>query len=712
VTVRFRVEPRVGAARDACIGLEPADLSIRLRGRTIDSTEIVSLARDVRPMLHALVIDRSRSMSDKLDAARRAARAYIERLRPGLDRGLVVAFDEDVVLAAAATADPAALARAIDGVVIGGGTAIRDALLAVIGELALHLERPVVLLLSDGADTASVTTEGDVLALALARPDLAVFPIGVGLPEIRRAGPGPPTPKTFLDTLARRTDGEFLDIPTPAGLADAYDRVRDLLDAEWEVVVADPEPALEAARPSVRVTGRPCSLRILGRHGDGDRATDETMAPAVPGAGGAWCEPDLRWVYREALRLGPIPGAGWRSERTPDGVRGCVVDLTTDDGSLYDAVEVAGSWFSTWREIGSRPFEVRVAPIADLPDRPARVLDTIARNVLAQEAPVPDPGRRQRPPAHHARPFRDLLFLWNGRTALAVRPQLAVALAERPEYAAHARDRTVEEARLELDDRAARLARSSHGLTPERVRQALAESPEGRAILVRAERPGPRDLERHLAAWLGDLPAADVFRSWELDAVARVFAGDTTGTPSFDEAYRAAYRLFFAPSYARILTPLVLGRDPTNGAVGFWRIVLPRAAWIGLRKKGYDEHVEYGRIPLDLLPDRPLGVWLAERLTTAHPDLVRTLRTAGLVPAELDYESLVKPRQRDPGRAYDRARVTLRLADAREGALVLIADLDRDGPEAAPSVRAVEVRSAADPRLTHLAMAIERALAE
>ncbi len=317
LTVRFRVEPRAGAARDACAHLEPSDLSIRLRGRTIDAADIVSLARDARPMLHALVIDRSGSMENKLDAARRAAQGYVARLRPGLDRGLVVAFDEDIVLGTAATADPASLARAIDGVAPGGMTALKDALIAVIHEVSLQPERPVILLLSDGMDTASLADESDVLALAAERPDLTVFPIGLALPSLDVANP-----KTFLEALARRTDGEFLDIPTPSRLARAYDHVRDLLDAEWELVFADPEPALDAARPKIRVTGRPCSLRLLGKHADDERAARANAAlpvarPAVGEAGDTACAPVSRAANRFAEGSDPTPDRNGTASRPP-----------------------------------------------------------------------------------------------------------------------------------------------------------------------------------------------------------------------------------------------------------------------------------------------------------------------------------------------------------------------------------------------------------
>ncbi len=350
-----------------------------------------------------------------------------------------------------------------------------------------------------------------------------------------------------------------------------------------------------------------------------------------------------------------------------------------DEGwSLYDPYDVRGLFYE-WREIGRRPFEVHVAPVDALPDRPARVLDAIARDLAAWTGAAPEPGPWQRPLRDHSRPFRDLPFVWNGRTMLAARPHLATALAERPDYAAYARERRIEEARRELDDRSARLA--------------LDETPEGRAMLARVDSPGPRDLERHLAAWLGDVPAVDAFGAWEIEAVARVLDGRAEGEPGFADLYAAAYRLFFVPSYARILAPLVLGRDPASGLVGLWRIVLPREVWIDMRKKGYDEHIEYGRIPMDFLPERPLGHWLAERLASTRPDLARAIGAAGLVPAEIVYQSLVKPRRRNPPHAYDEVRVTLRFRGASAGELELIAELDHG------VLRAVEVRSTADPTL-------------
>ncbi len=697
MAVRFRVAPKAEAPRDACTKLTRANLSIRVRGQAVEPSAIVSLARDERPMLHAFLIDRSGSMADKLDLTRRAVHTYIQRLRPGLDRGMVVFFDEDVILASPETSDPKALDRAVDSIVLGSSTAILDALYATIGELQAQLERPIVLLLSDGVDTASIATQDDVLARAAERPDLAIFPIGVNLPDISSRGPGPITPKKFLDNLARHTDGEFLNVPTAGGLASAYDRVRDLLDSEWEVVVADPDPNLDPEDPKVRITGKPCSIRILGQGGDEPRESKKetekpNLAPPNPR-----CEASIHWLPRQSARLGPRLGADWAAETTTTGIRGCVVDLTTDDGQLYDSQEVEGAWFNGWREIGSRPFEIDAPAIVDLPTRPESALDTIARELLKHTGPVPDPGPRQIPIERHARPFKDLPFLWNGRTAFAARSDLALALAEIPEYAAYTRTRTEKEVNRLLDDEAARIVRTSKGMARDRMRDALAASPEGQALLARAENPGPRELERHLAAWIGDIPVADVFRDWELQAIARVLDGTADPDPPFDDAYRAAYGVFFVPSYARLLAPLVLGKDPKTGAIGMWRFVLPRTVWIGPRKRDFDDP-ESRRVPMDLVPDRPLGLLLARKIA-------EETRGTGLAPRRLTYEPLVKPKQFDPGRAFTDVRVSLYLVDPKGRDLLVIADLVRDDDH--PVVRAADVQS---PSLKDLSAAIKGTL--
>lgn len=103
-----------------------------------------------------LLIDTSDSMAGaKLDQARAAALAFVERLDLPRDQAAVVGFNSEARLASRLTGDRAALEAAIHGLGHSRGTQIDKALLAGLNELlgARHRpgNRPVIVLLSDGA---------------------------------------------------------------------------------------------------------------------------------------------------------------------------------------------------------------------------------------------------------------------------------------------------------------------------------------------------------------------------------------------------------------------------------------------------------------------------------------------------------------------------------------------------------------------------------
>ncbi len=108
-----------------------------------------------QPVDVALVIDTSSSMAGaKLDAAREAARNFIDLLEPTRDRAAVVGFDSDARLAQALTSDRAALDRALSSLAPAVGTRIDLGLWTALGELTGANRRPtadrVIVLLTDG----------------------------------------------------------------------------------------------------------------------------------------------------------------------------------------------------------------------------------------------------------------------------------------------------------------------------------------------------------------------------------------------------------------------------------------------------------------------------------------------------------------------------------------------------------------------------------
>ena len=188
---------------------------------------------------------------------RAAASRYVEQLRPDHENALVVSFDESVLLHQGVTADRDRLIEAIARVRMGHSTSMLDGLYYVVRELSTHRERPVVLLLTDGVDTTSLYERDDVRRLAASRPDLSVFSIGLGLPQIQSSGPsGLNSSKRFLQRLSAATNGKFFDVPTGGRLDRVYTRIREMLDNEAILTVTDPRPEAKPGTLTVRSANR------------------------------------------------------------------------------------------------------------------------------------------------------------------------------------------------------------------------------------------------------------------------------------------------------------------------------------------------------------------------------------------------------------------------------------------------------------------------
>lgn len=704
-SVRLRIDPVAGADPAECRSLGLDDLDVSLRGRRLPAGALIDLERRQTPALHALVIDTSPSMVGKLGFVREAATKYIEHLRPGLDRGLVATFDEDLILLQGATGDHAALLAAIDRARMGLATSLHDGLYFAIDELRTHVERPVVVLLTDGVDTGSLYERADVNALAESRPDLVVFSIGYQLPEIQAGSPGASSARRFLQNLARRTGGAFFDVPTASRLDRAYRRIRQMLASEATLTLNDPLPEALDGRIKVRSMLPACEVKVFRVENEpradvpGDAAGRDVSAmrlPLVPGVAvrahyglpGSDSVPDACAV-QAGLEL---PEAACFVESQPDRLLGCALDVAMDPGPLYSTLEVTRWEINSWIDLKIRPFEVPAPDLADLPDRPVGVLDRLAQQVqdLADAAPPTD--SRKLPAPLHSRPFADLPGLVNGRTFLDARPTLARALFRQPGYGAWARARLAQDVGVERAALAERFRGLAPALSAAQLEQVVDASPAGRRLRQRVEEATDDDLRPYLAAWLGDVSAHDLFTGWEVDHAGRLLAGEPR-TESFLQAWEALRRVFFVPSYARVLTLLHPVHDTIGGRIGFWRVILPRVSWIQPRVQG-QRHPEFSDLPLDLVPDVPLGFHALHEQLIRGPELGRRLRAEGYRVTAIRYELLGKAWKRDPPRAFHAARVTVSLRPALEGAesggLQLIADMRIDPDSGAASIERCE----------------------
>jgi Mg-chelatase subunit ChlD/sugar lactone lactonase YvrE len=175
-----------------------------------------------------LVLDTSSSMLEpaadgvrtKLGAAREAAGAFLAVLRLPVDRAAVVAFNESARRAVDLTGDRAALwnglqaLQSIPGTRIDLGLAVAR---AIVAERPPTLNRPVVILLTDGLQNGSVDP---VLAQADALKHLGTLVYTIGL--------GQEIDRPLLRAVATSPDRTF-ESPTDSQLQAIYGQISDRL---------------------------------------------------------------------------------------------------------------------------------------------------------------------------------------------------------------------------------------------------------------------------------------------------------------------------------------------------------------------------------------------------------------------------------------------------------------------------------------------------
>jgi Ca-activated chloride channel family protein len=146
--------------------------------------EISNFARDPQPIALSILLDSSTSMELKLPIAQEAAVGFARRLSKR-DVAQVIDFDSQTQILQTFTNDDALLERAIRKTRAGGSTALYNALYVALDQLKRlrvqasdDVRRQAIVLLSDGEDTSSLTTQDEILDAAK-RSDVIIYTIGL-----------------------------------------------------------------------------------------------------------------------------------------------------------------------------------------------------------------------------------------------------------------------------------------------------------------------------------------------------------------------------------------------------------------------------------------------------------------------------------------------------------------------------------------------------
>jgi VWFA-related protein len=148
-------------------GLTPADFVVRDNGEV---RPVLSIRADLRsPVSLAILVDMSGSMSvgSKIAMARQAFQSVLSQLRDGEDEVGLYTFDSSLHERHALTSDLGALKNGLAEFEPFGNTSLYDATAATARRLAERTAtRKAIIVLTDGTDTSSELTAGQVSALA------------------------------------------------------------------------------------------------------------------------------------------------------------------------------------------------------------------------------------------------------------------------------------------------------------------------------------------------------------------------------------------------------------------------------------------------------------------------------------------------------------------------------------------------------------------
>ena len=182
------------------------------------------------PLSVAIALDRSASMAgERLTLARAAAHQFVSELRTD-DNVMLLGVGSELEVLTPLTSDHAAVRRAIDRLDAWGTTALYDALVAAVDQLAEAKGRRALLVLSDGVDRYSKATASDALSF-VRRNDVLVYPVALAKNR----------PPLFAE-LAATSGGRSFHLRDPKALPETFKRVAAELRHQYLIGYAPARP--------------------------------------------------------------------------------------------------------------------------------------------------------------------------------------------------------------------------------------------------------------------------------------------------------------------------------------------------------------------------------------------------------------------------------------------------------------------------------------
>jgi VWFA-related protein len=215
------------------------------------------------PVGLGLLLDVSDSMYGKrIRDAREAVNRFLFDLLDSSDAFFIFAFNHRPWPLTAWTRDQEQVQRALGSVQPTGGTAIYDAILGSLPLMAARpRERAAIVIISDGADTASTASLRDVRT-ALLRSDAFVYAIAIDSPE--RQAINTRVNVQALREVTAESGGRVEVVSGSEDLTGATARIAEELNSQYVIGYSSTHPA-DGRFHSIRV--RATGYKVSARNG-------------------------------------------------------------------------------------------------------------------------------------------------------------------------------------------------------------------------------------------------------------------------------------------------------------------------------------------------------------------------------------------------------------------------------------------------------------
>jgi Ca-activated chloride channel family protein len=269
VNVQFSVTDRHGRFMP---GLTAQDFKIEEDGRR---QEIRNFARENElPLTLALLIDTSPSVRPVFEEEKITAVGFLESILRQKDLALVIGFDREVTLVQDYTENTNSLRRAIQGLEIGGGTSIYDAIyLACNEKLRDEAGRKAIILISDGEDTTSKLKLTEAL-VAAHQSDTVIYAISNAVPggffygrRGRLGGFGGGGDIGTLKKFSEETGGSTFVVSNENNFKKIFDQIAQELRSQYSLGYVSSNTARDGKYRQIKITARESGYNVKSRRG-------------------------------------------------------------------------------------------------------------------------------------------------------------------------------------------------------------------------------------------------------------------------------------------------------------------------------------------------------------------------------------------------------------------------------------------------------------